>query len=67
MAPEKKALGDLLIEAGLIGPTELARALEVQRASGHRLGEVLVAMGYLTDSDVARACGAAGYPLRAGP
>jgi type IV pilus assembly protein PilB len=52
---EKKALGDLLIATGLIGPTELARALEVQRASGHRLGEVLVAMGYLTESDVARA------------
>jgi type IV pilus assembly protein PilB len=55
VGPEKRPLGDILIQSGLIGPTELANALEVQKASGHRLGEVLVAMGYLTESDVARA------------
>lgn len=55
MALDKKLLGDSLVQAGLIGPGELAKALEVQKASGHRLGEVLVALGYLTESDVARA------------
>lgn len=55
LAPEKKPLGDLLIKAGLIGPPDLQKALEVQRTSGHRLGEVLVALGYLTEADVARA------------
>ncbi|MDF2628546.1 MAG: ral secretory pathway protein [Symbiobacteriaceae bacterium] len=55
MALDKKLLGDSLVQSGLIGPIELEKALEVQKASGHRLGEVLVALGYLTESDVARA------------
>jgi type IV pilus assembly protein PilB len=55
MALDKKLLGNSLVQAGLIGQAELDKALEVQKASGHRLGEVLVALGYLTESDVARA------------
>jgi type IV pilus assembly protein PilB len=52
---EKKLLGDLLIQAGLIGRAELDRALELQKTSGHRLGQVLVAQGHVTEADVARA------------
>jgi len=64
LAAEKKPLGDILIQAGLIGPAELAKALEVQKASGHRLGEVMVAMGYLTEADVARGiAGQLGIPF----
>jgi type IV pilus assembly protein PilB len=55
MAADKRLLGDILIQAGAIGPTELAKALEVQKASGSRLGEVLVHLGYLAEADVARA------------
>ncbi|MFZ5826925.1 MAG: GspE/PulE family protein [Bacillota bacterium] len=55
MAPDKKPLGDLLVEAGIIGQAELAQALEVQKASGQRLGEVLVALGFVTEADVAKA------------
>ncbi|MFZ5814986.1 MAG: GspE/PulE family protein [Bacillota bacterium] len=55
MSPEKRPLGDLLVEAGIIGPGELAQALEVQQASGQRLGEVLVALGFVTEADVAKA------------
>lgn len=55
MAVDKKPLGDILVQAGLIGPSQLAKALEVQKASGHRLGAVLVALGYITETDVARA------------
>lgn len=55
MAPDKKPLGDILVQAGLIGPDQLAKALEVQKVSSLRLGEVLVALGYLTEADVARA------------
>lgn len=54
MSPEKKPLGDLLVQAGLIGRAELDKALDLQRGSGNRLGEVLVALGYVTESDVAR-------------
>jgi type IV pilus assembly protein PilB len=63
MAADKRLLGDYLIEAGLIGQAELDKALEVQKASGHRLGEVLVALGFLTETDVARAvAGQLGIP-----
>jgi type IV pilus assembly protein PilB len=55
MAAEKKLLGDILIQAGLIGPAELTKALEIQKVSGNRLGQVLVALGYVTEADVARA------------
>lgn len=55
MAPDKKPLGDLLVESGIIGLAELAQALEVQKASGQRLGEVLVALGFVTEADVAKA------------
>lgn len=55
MAPDKKPLGDILIQAGLIGSDELGKALEVQKVSSLRLGEVLVALGYVTETDVARA------------
>lgn len=55
MAPEKKPLGDILVRAGLIGANDLAKALELQRNSGLRLGEVLVALGHLTEADVAKA------------
>lgn len=55
MAPAKKPLGDILVQSGLIGATDLEKALEVQKSSGNRLGEVLVALGLLSESDVARA------------
>jgi type IV pilus assembly protein PilB len=55
LAPEKRHLGDLLVQAGLVSAADLARALEVQKSSGHRLGEVLVALGLVTEADVARA------------
>lgn len=55
VAHEKKPLGNTLIQAGLITPDQLARALEVQKSSSLRLGEVLVAFGFVTEADVARA------------
>ena len=64
MVAEKKPLGDILVQAGLIGQADLAKALEVQRQSGQRLGEVLVALGAVTEADVARAIsGQKGIPF----
>lgn len=64
MAAAKKPLGDLLVEAGLIGQADLDKALEVQKQSGRRLGEVLVALGTVTEADVARAIsGQQGIPF----
>lgn len=52
MAP--KRLGDILLEAKLITPDQLAAALEIQKASGGRLGEILVGMGLVNEQDMAR-------------
>jgi len=45
--PFKGRLGDLLIQGNLISEFELEQALETQKESGGRLGEVLVRMGFL--------------------
>lgn len=50
----KKRLGDILVEARVITPEQLASALQVQKTSGLRLGEVLVGLGYATELDVAK-------------
>jgi len=50
-----KRLGDILIDAKLITPAQLESALEVKKASGSRLGEVLVGLGLVADVDIAQA------------
>ena len=45
-------IGELLIKAKLINEHQLAKALEEQRASGGRLGEHLVTLGYVTEEDI---------------
>ena len=41
-------LGELLVKAKLITPEHLAEALKEQRASGSKLGESLVKLGFIT-------------------
>ncbi len=48
--PQKKRLGDRLIEQDLIEPWQLERALEHQRTHGGRLGSTLVHMGFLEEA-----------------
>ncbi|MHB0886389.1 MAG: GspE/PulE family protein [Bacillota bacterium] len=50
-----KRLGDILIDAKLLTPSQLESALEVKKASGSRLGEVLVGLGLVADIDIAQA------------
>ena len=47
----RKQLGQMLIEQGLLTPDELSDALEVQSKHGGRLGEIIVQQG-LIDQDV---------------
>jgi type IV pilus assembly protein PilB len=47
-------IGELLIERELISEDQLQLALDLQRRSGHRMGETLVAMGVLSERDLAR-------------
>jgi type IV pilus assembly protein PilB len=54
-ARRRARLGELLVEAGLVTPEQLEKALEVQQQSGERLGKVLVSMALATQDAIARA------------
>lgn len=47
-------LGESLIEAGLINAAQLDEALARKATTGERIGEALVALGYITDRDLVR-------------
>jgi type IV pilus assembly protein PilB len=47
--------GSVLLSAKLLRPEQLDHALEVQRGSGKRLGQVLIELGILYEQDIARA------------
>lgn len=50
-------LGDALVTRGVLSPTELAQALRYQRASGDRLGRILLTLGFLDRATLAQALG----------
>lgn len=52
MTTQKKQLGDILVEAGIITTKTLERALVRQKGSGKRLGYVLEEMGVLTEEEL---------------
>ena len=45
-----KPLGFYLLEAGLVTPSQLQKALEIQARDGGRIGEVLIAQGWLAEA-----------------
>ena len=47
-------IGEMLIDRELIGVRDLEAALELQRKTGRRLGETLVALGLISSADVIR-------------
>ncbi len=50
---QRKRLGDILVEAGLITNEELQEALSKQKVLGKRLGNVLVESGLATEDSIA--------------
>ena len=56
-AVRERALGEILLEQGVIGPLQLDEALQRQRLTGDMLGRVLVNMGYCTEQDVIEGLG----------
>ena len=44
----EKRLGERLVDLGCISPAQLEAALEIQKASGQRIGEVLAAQGLIS-------------------
>ena len=55
MQGQKKKVGDILIEAGIVDRFQLQAALAEQRKWGGRLGKHLVQMGILTDELLVKA------------
>lgn len=49
-----RRLGDLLIDARLITRAQLDEALAVKSQTGERLGEILVALGYISEPNLVR-------------
>lgn len=49
---DKKQLGNILVESGIITVKTLERALERQKGSGRRLGMVLEDMGVITEEEL---------------
>ena len=54
-APDRKRLGELLIERGKLDAVGLDRALRLQQDSGEKLGALLVTLGLCAQRDVAEA------------
>ncbi|HVL21398.1 MAG TPA: glycosyl transferase, partial [Amaricoccus sp.] len=50
--PGRRALGELLVEAGAIAPARLAEALDAQREQDERLGRILLAGGAISRDDL---------------
>ncbi|MBI3312392.1 MAG: Flp pilus assembly complex ATPase component TadA [Candidatus Omnitrophica bacterium] len=45
-------LGEMLVEAKLVTPDQLAKALEVQRGTTKRIGEILVELNLVSEMDI---------------
>jgi type IV pilus assembly protein PilB len=50
----RRQLGELLVAEALITPDQLSRALEIHRATGERLGRVLLDMGVVDQEHIGR-------------
>ena len=49
----RRKLGELLIETGLLSPGKLKEALEVQKESDKRLGQILIDMKLISEEEIA--------------
>lgn len=59
----QKQLGELLIDSKLITPENLTEALSVQKEKGGLIGQVLVALGFVSEEAIAQALTAQyGFP-----
>lgn len=50
-----KQLGELLIERGFINNSQLEKALKFQRENGGLIGQILVALGFAKEEEIAQA------------
>ncbi len=47
-------LGKIFVEKGFITPEQLKNALSIQEKTGERLGDILLNLGYVTETDIAK-------------
>jgi type IV pilus assembly protein PilB len=60
----RRWLGDTLLGAGLVTKQQLDEALKVQNSTGQKLGQALVALGYLSETALLQTlCSDAGIPF----
>ncbi len=52
---KSEKLGTLLVNSGKIQPPQLDRALAHQETTPHRIGEILISLGYISEDDLAAA------------
>jgi hypothetical protein len=50
----RKKMGEVLVDEGLVKEDQVQEALRRQRATGESFGEILVAMGFVSELDIAR-------------
>lgn len=50
----RKKMGEVLVDEGLVKDEQVQEALRRQRATGEGFGEVLVLMGFVSETDIAR-------------
>jgi type IV pilus assembly protein PilB len=52
MVSQKKKLGEILVEKGIISEETMRKALSIQERTGERLGEILLKMGLINEEDL---------------
>ncbi|MDD5613468.1 MAG: ATPase, T2SS/T4P/T4SS family [Candidatus Omnitrophica bacterium] len=53
----REKVGEILIKEGLIAEDDFNQAMEHQKRNGGKLGDVLIAMGFVTEKEIAAALG----------
>ena len=50
-----RKMGEVLLEAGLITPAQLEKALVAREGQEKKLGKILIELGYLNEAQIAEA------------
>ena len=49
---QTKTIGSILLDVELVTPQDIEEALELQKQTGKRLGEMLISLGVVSDDDI---------------
>ncbi len=55
--PQKKRIGEILIESGCLTPENLEEALQHQKKEGGMIGQILIRLGYISEESLIAAMG----------